>query len=374
MMKHKTNEPSRLGFGMMRLPCLAGDDGCIDKAAALEMVDLAYKNGVTYFDTAYPYHKGASELFTGEALERYPRESFYLADKLPAWALEKQGDPHRIFEEQLTKCRVSFFDYYLCHNVTEETFATFERFSSVQYLQEEKRAGRIGLLGFSFHDKPAFLKEVLDRYEWDFVQIQLNYIDWELQDAKNMYEMLRARGIPVIVMEPVRGGALAELNEDAAARLRAADAQASLASWALRFAASLPGVQTVLSGMSTLPQVSENLATLGANFCPLSKEENALLLETGRVFRESVTVPCTGCRYCMDCPSGVDIPAVFGAYNRYALSQNVPSARYAYSCVDEAHWAHNCVQCGICAPHCPQGIDIPARLAEADSTFAQVLK
>lgn len=369
----KTVKPSRLGFGMMRLPFLNGDDGQIDASAAQTLVDYAYENGVTYFDTAYPYHRGTSELFIGQALQKYPRESFYLADKLPSWALEAPGDPRRIFEEQLGKCRVDFFDYYLCHNVTAETFEKFERYEAVAYLQKEKRAGRIGRLGFSFHDKPDVLKRIVDAYEWDFVQLQLNYLDWELQDTRSMYELLRARSIPVIVMEPVRGGALATLTEETAARLTALEPHASIASWAVRFAASWPGVQTVLSGMSDMAQVEDNVATLLRGFRPLTESEKDLLIKTGHAFFSAVVVPCTGCRYCMDCPSGVDIPAVFRSANSYALGKNITAARAGYGAIEAAHRAHNCTGCGQCAPRCPQGIDIPARLAEAAETFAKIL-
>ena len=363
---------SLLGFGTMRLPIINGEDDNIDYAAAQEMIDLAYANGVNYYDTAYPYHKGASERFIGHALKKYPRESFFLADKMPSWALQSKEDVRRVFEEQLEKCQVDYFDYYLCHNVSAETLPKFEQYDVIAYLDEQKKAGRIRHLGFSFHDKPALLEQFAARYAWDFGQLQLNYLDWSMQDAKRQYEILTGRGIPVIVMEPVRGGVLATLSESSLTKLHRADPSVSAASWAMRFAASLPDVLTVLSGMSTLAQVRDNLATLG-HFTPITSEETELLFQIGEEFRQAVTAPCTGCRYCMDCPAGVDIPAVFHHYNGYMLSKSKLNLMNGYAALPAKTRADYCVACGQCAPHCPQGIDIPARMADIAAEMAPLL-
>lgn len=359
---------SLLGFGTMRLPTRE-PDGKIDTARAQEMIDYAYAHGVNYYDTAYPYHGGESERFIGAALQKYPRDSFFLADKMPPWHLRAPGDAQRIFEEQLGKCQVDYFDYYLCHNLTAELVKPFQQFDVISYLDGEKKAGRIRHLGFSFHDTPEVLERVVELYDWDFAQIQLNYLDWDRQNARRQYEILTEHGIPVIIMEPVRGGTLATLSGDSAALLREREPERSLASWAIRFAASLPNVMTVLSGMSTEEQVEDNIATM-SGFRPLTDEERELVFRAAELFCKNVTIPCTGCRYCMECPQGVDIPAIFAAYNEYAVDKSLNGLKRAYEQLGETKQIHRCVRCGQCAPHCPQGIEIPERLAEIDKIIS----
>lgn len=370
---------SLLGFGAMRLPRVNPDRQDIDAQKAEEMVDWAYRHGINYFDTAYPYHEGMSETFLGTALKKYPRESFYLADKMPGWLLQKDGDGQKIFEEQLQKCGVDYFDFYLCHSIskTENFVQQYEGTDTLDYLKSLRESGIIRRLGFSFHGTPEELLKMLERCDWDFVQIQLNYLDWEVQQAKEKYRILEERGIPCIVMEPIRGGNLCTLCDESVQMLRAVHPERSIASWAIRFAASLPNVLTVLSGMTTLEQVKDNIATM-EHFEPLTDDERRVLFEARDTFLRTGAVPCTGCRYCMDCPAGVDIPKVFWTYNRCATSMHLPvsfSSRHLsdenagiflkeYDSVPEKNRAEHCVACGKCMQHCPQGIRIPERMKE----------
>jgi predicted aldo/keto reductase-like oxidoreductase len=356
---------SLLGFGMMRLPLKSESARDIDCETAEDMVGRALDMGVNYFDTAWVYHERESENFAGYALSKYPRDKYCLATKMPVWLLESSGDLERIFTEQLKKCRVEYFDFYLLHNIGGEAYDMSLKYDVYEFLRKKKDDGYIINLGFSVHDSPAHLEKVLESREWDFVQIQLNYIDWDTLDAKSQYESLVRRGIPALIMEPVRGGALANLGEKAACILREADADASQASWAIRYAASLPGVMTVLSGMSNPEQLEDNLKTM-TDFRALSDEEREVLERAAAAYRASGTIPCTGCGYCMDCPVGVDIPRVFSAYNHYRTVRlsNETSAdivfRNTYTRVlSEPQKAHNCVSCEKCVEHCPQGIDIP---------------
>lgn len=361
---------SLLGFGCMRLPTLSEDAKDIDTVLAEAMVDHAYANGVNYFDTAYPYHKGASEPFIGKALSKYPRESFKLATKMPMWFLEKEGDAEQIFNKQLELCGVSYFDFYLAHSLNAERIELMERVKLYDYLRREKESGRIRHLGFSFHDNPQLLSDLTARYKWDFAQIQLNYFDWEVQNAKLAYDILTKNGLPVVVMEPVRGGALANLPETSRSVLAERDAVASPASWALRFAAGLPNVLTVLSGMSTMEQVRDNVDTM-SGFTPLSEDDAQVLRRALVEYKKTGAVPCTGCRYCMDCPAGVDIPGNFAVYSQYKLTGNKIMMDAQYRTLGEAGQACNCVDCGQCLPLCPQSINIPEELKKVVAAAAE---
>ncbi|MDR0765072.1 MAG: aldo/keto reductase [Synergistaceae bacterium] len=367
---------SLLGFGLMRLPLLAsGSARDIDYDAACRMVDRAIEHGVNYFDTAYIYHEQESENFAGHALSRHPRDSYNLATKMPIWLLKNPGDLERIFSEQLKKCRVDHFDFYLLHNIGGESYDAALKHGAYGFLREKKDAGYIGNLGFSIHDAPDALAKALTWGEWDFAQIQLNYIDWDAIESKRLYGILAEYDIPAVVMEPVRGGALANLPPAAADILKDFNPDASQASWAIRYAASLPGVLTVLSGMTWPEQLEDNLGTM-SDFRPLSDEERTVLERAGAAFLASGTIPCTGCRYCVDCPSGVEIPRIFAMYNQYMTQKSAgfPLAeivlRNTYRTLNDEERPRNCVSCGVCVQRCPQGIDIPKFMSEISNTLA----
>ncbi|MBQ4051065.1 MAG: aldo/keto reductase [Oscillospiraceae bacterium] len=352
---------SLLGLGMMRLPRLDPENDAIDYAKAQEIVDYAYEHGVNYFDTAYRYHGGDSELFAGVALKKYPRDSFYLATKMPMWMVNEPADVERIFKDQLERCQVEYFDFYLCHALGDDTFKKVQEMKAYDFLKKMKEEGKIRHLGFSFHDKPEVLQHIVDTYEWDFCQIQLNYLDWTLYHSKEQYEILEKAGIPVIIMEPVRGGFLANPGEEATAKFKAARPEESVASWAIRYAATLPGVMTVLSGMSNMEQVADNVKTM-TDFEPVDAADQTVIDDVVDNCLKKDFVPCTGCRYCMDCPFGVDIPKMFSIYNNYALTKNAARFVKAYNETAESERVHNCQKCGACSAVCPQHIDIPAEL------------
>ncbi len=359
-----------LGFGAMRLPTLA--DGTIDEAATAEMVACAMENGVSYFDTAYPYHNGESETVIGRVLSKYPRDSYYLATKYPGHQIVSTGyDPAEIFEEQLQKCGVEYFDFYLLHNVNLQSAATYldPRWNIIPYFKEQKRLGRIRHLGFSTHSQLKGLEEFLDAVgeDMEFCQIQLNYLDWTLQDAKGKYELLQKRNIPVWVMEPVRGGKLAALDAASEKTLKALRPDESVAAWGFRFLQGLPALRMVLSGMSNLDQMKDNIKTF-SEAKPLSKAETKVLMEIAETMKGSI--PCTGCRYCCDgCPMELDIPGLLGTFNELKVSPSVNSAmRIEFSPEDKRPTA--CIGCGQCVQICPQNIDIPTEL----KNLAEVVK
>lgn len=360
---------SLLGFGCMRLPIKNQTE--IDTAQVQEMVDYAIAHGVNYFDTAWPYHEGKSENVIGEALKKYPRESFYLADKFPTWELGPEDNVGRIFNEQLKKCGVEYFDFYLVHCLTVQNYALCERYGLYEALKKKQAEGKIRHLGFSFHDNTDLLQKIVDEHAWDFAQIQLNYLDWDVMNAKRQYEILTEKNIPVIIMEPVRGGALATLNDASIAIFKEANPDASPASWALRYAASLPQVLTVLSGMSAFEQVKDNVDTF-TDFKPLSDKEKEVIQKALVAYRSSGTIPCTGCRYCIDCPKGVNIASVFELYNQYKVTSNALLFTIYYATLKEQEQAHNCISCGFCTKHCPQQLDIPKLLEQVNTEYRKL--
>lgn len=355
---------SLLGFGAMRLPCLA--DGSIDEAQVAEMTRMAIEAGVNYFDTAYPYHGGQSERVMGRVLSHYSRESYYLATKYPGHQIISTGyNPAEVFEEQLQKCGVDYFDFYLLHNVNEKSMEVYmdPRWGIVDYFKEQKRLGRIRHLGFSSHAQVEGLEKFLDYCgaDMEFCQIQLNYMDWTLQKAKEKYELLTARGIPVWVMEPVRGGKLAALGQEDAARLKALRPEASDASWGFRFLQGLPNVKMILSGMSNKEQMADNLATF-ARREPLNQSETETLFAIARGMMD--LVPCTACRYCCEgCPQGLDIPSLLSVYNEIRVTPSV-NAAMRIEFLPEEKKPSACIGCGKCARSCPQNIDIPKELKD----------
>ena len=349
---------SRLGMGNMRLPTKGERNGPIDEEKAQEIIDYLMASGVNYYDTAYMYHGGKSELFVGKALKKYPRDSYFLADKMPSYPLKEGKTPQEIFEEQLQKCGVDHFDFYLLHNLCEDSVPVFTdpEKGVIPYLLEQKKAGRIRHFGFSSHAKPETLKKFLDQYDFfEFVQLQLNYLDWEMQDAKQQYEIVTNYGVPVWVMEPCRGGRLASLTPEADALLKDCQPERTIASWAFRYVMSLPNVGVVLSGMTQMDQAENNVATFseGKN---LTEEEQTVLHRALEQFRSQVIVPCTACHYCDGCPMELDIPEILRLYNRYALNK---SPMIHMDMAELAHQPEECIACGACQSKCPQNIAIP---------------
>ena len=361
---------SSLGFGCMRF---AKDPatGEIDQAKVNAMFDAAIAAGVNYFDTAYPYLDGKSELAMAEALSKYSRESYYLADKFPGHSLPGKIDNKGLFEVSLKKCRTEYFDFYLCHNVNEWSTKTYERedYHIVPDLYELKKEGKIRYLGFSFHGGLDLLEHWLDKYEgiFDFVQIQCNYLDWTLQDAKAKYEMITERGLGVWVMEPCRGGKLAKLPEAASAKLQALCPGASDASFAFRFVQGLPNVKVILSGMNEVFQVEDNLKTF-AEYQPLSQAEYETLQEIAESLKAGV--PCTGCRYCCaGCPMELNIPFLLECYNSIKVERAF-SVLMRLDGLEADKLPSACIGCGQCQHACPQGIDVPAALAELSDLYS----
>lgn len=353
-----------LGFGLMRLPRVSPDKPEIDYTIGKQMVDRAMKAGLNYFDTAYFYHNGLSEKFVGDVISaNYPRESFYLASKMPPTAKTEEDLP-RIFNEQLAKCKTDYFDFYLMHNMNDESWANAKNVKMYEFLLKMKQEGKIRRLGFSFHSTPELLQEIVDAHPngYDFAQIQLNYFDWEMYKSKQQYEILTKAGIPVVVMEPLRGGNLASLNPEATKILKGAKPNSSNAEWAFRFVGSLPNVLVILSGM-TLPEHLENNIATFAPFSPLSDKEREVLDQALAAYRKSMAIPCTACQYCLPCPFGVQIPNLFASYNQYKVSGNKWALSLTYKEMGKGN-ASSCVACGLCKTKCPQHLDIPELLKE----------
>ena len=362
---------SLLGFGAMRLPTL--DNGAIDEALVEKMVAYAMEHGVNYFDTAVPYHSGMSEIVMGRVLGKYPRDSYRLADKYPGHQIAGSYDPAATFEEQLKKCDVEYFDYYLLHNVYEKSIETYldPRWGILDYFIEQKRLGRIRHLGFSTHGRLELIRRFLDLYgeHMEFCQIQLNYLDWTLQDAKAKYELLESRGIPVWVMEPVRGGKLAKLEESREAELKRLRPEESVPAWCFRFLQRLPNVKMILSGMSNMDHVVDNIRTFEA-FKPLNDRELAVVMDIAEALKNCV--PCTTCRYCTDgCPMGLDIPTLIAILNDLRFAPVTNTAMMLEFAPEEKR-PSACIACGKCARICPQGIDIPGVLAELTELLKKV--
>lgn len=367
---------SAYAMGCMRLPVIDGDDAKIDESAAAEMVDYALAHGVNYFDTAWGYHAGTSELVIGRALAKHPRDSFNLADKFPGYDVSNFGKTPEIFEKQLEKCQVDHFDFYLAHNVCElniEQYLDDSTYGTISYLLEQKKAGRIRHLGFSIHGGMDVFERFLDAYgeHMEFCQVQLNYLDWEFQDAKGKVELLAKHGIPVWVMEPVRGGQLVNrLPESAREKLAAVNPDEAPVSWALRWLLSRPEVVTILSGASSLDQMKENIAVFD-EAKPLTDEEQAAVSAAAAEITHGNVLPCTACRYCTShCPLELDIPRLLELYNEHKVTGGGFIAPMAIGVMPEDKRPQACIGCGSCAAVCPQQIDIPAALAD----FADMLK
>lgn len=368
--RFKNIEISRLGLGNMRLPCKTPikreANPLIDYNKAQELVDMAYENGVNYFDTAYMYHAGKSEKFIGQALKKYPRESYYLADKLPIWMCKRPADMQKIFDKQLQRTGIDCFDFYLLHSLDKGNFEKCEKYGAYDFLLEKQKQGLIKNIGFSFHGTIDDLKTIVATHHWDFAQIQMNYLDWKNQDAKTQYEILTEAGIPVIVMEPVRGGKLADVPKRVEELFKNNAPDKSIASWAIRFCATHDNVLTILSGMNAKEQMLDNLQSL-TDFVPMTDVELKICQNAASIINESEIIPCTGCDYCADCPKSVKISTIFDVYNKLKTGEyTAEQAKEKYAQIDVNHT--QCVACGKCKEHCPQSIDIPKMLSETISS------
>ena len=354
---------SALGFGAMRLPVLDGKDGAIDEEAALQMVDTAMNGGINYYDTAWGYHNGNSEIVLGKALARYPRDSFCLATKFPGFDASNWGRVEEIFNKQLEKLQVDYFDFYLFHNVCEmniDAYLDDEKYGIFSYLMEQKRNGRIRHLGFSCHGAIDVLTRFLEAYgkDLEFCQLQLNYLDWTLQGGREKVELLNSWNIPVWVMEPLRGGKLATIPAEYEAELKALRPDEEIPAWAFRFLQSVPSVTMILSGMSNMEQLEKNLKTFEEDK-PLSESERAALLEIARKMLSVGTVPCTACHYCVShCPQELDIPKLLSLYNDVAYSGGGFVAFMAIGALPDDKKPSACLQCRSCEAVCPQQIKI----------------
>ncbi len=363
---------SALGMGCMRLPLC--DDGTVDINAVREMVNYAMKNGVNYYDTAWGYHNGNSETVMGEVLAEYPRESFYLATKFPGYDLSNMGKVEEIFEKQLKKCGVEYFDFYLIHNVCELNIDAYldRKYGTFEYLMKQKENGRIRHLGFSVHGTLDTMKRFLDAYgkNMEFCQIQLNWLDWKMQNAKAKVKLLNEMNIPIWVMEPVRGGKLAAIAPKYEAELKAARPEASTVEWAFRFLQSIPTVAVTLSGMSDMQQLKQNIETFKCEL-PLTEAETGTLFKIADAMTSKSSLPCTACRYCTShCPMKLDIPAIIELYNEHRFSGGGFLAPMAIGALPDEKKPSACLGCRACEAVCPQNIEISKMMSD----FAEMLK
>ena len=364
--KFQNIELSALGLGCMRLPVIDGDDSKPDAAAVEEMVAYAMRNGINYYDTAWGYHSGNSETVMGSALAKYPRESFYLASKFPGYDLSNMDKVEEIFEKQLEKCQVDYFDFYLFHNVCEMNINQYldPQYGIFDYLVAQKKNGRIKHLGFSAHGSYEVIERFLKAYgsEMEFCQLQVNYIDWEFQNAVKKAELIKSYGLPLFVMEPVRGGKLAKLDAHYEAKLKEMRPDESIVAWAFRFLQSIDAA-VVLSGMSSFEQLKQNIEIYSEKK-PLTDSEMKTLLGMARDMVNPKTVPCTACRYCTShCPMELDIPFLLGLYNEHFYSDGGFIAPMALMSLSEDKQPSACIGCGSCEAVCPQQIKIPEALA-----------
>lgn len=354
--------PSMLGFGCMRFP--TGQDGKIDEVKAERMLDRAIAAGVTYIDTAYPYHNGESEPFVGKVLKKYDRDSFYLATKLPVWLVHSVEDAERIFSEQLERLQTDHIDFYLLHAMNRGRYEELVEQGVVEWAEQKKAEGKIRFLGFSFHDNYEAFEAIITSKPWDFCQIQFNYMDTEIQAGIRGYELAEKLGVPMVIMEPIKGGSLTTFADDINAMFRAERPDASMASWALRYVGTFPNVKVILSGMSEEDQVEDNLKTF-EKFEPLSEKEQQVVTEVVKAVNARVKNGCTGCRYCMPCPFGVDIPGNFHIWNEHAMYDNDGSAKWNYfHQMKPENRADQCKKCGACEKVCPQALSIRDNLAQ----------
>lgn len=372
--KFKNKELSALGMGAMRLPVIDGDDNKVDAPKVEEMLSYAMEKGINYYDTAWGYHGGNSETVMGEALSRYPRESFYLADKFPGYDLSNMDKVEEIFEKQLEKCQVEYFDFYLFHNVCEMNIDEYlnEDHGIMEYLWKQKENGRIKHLGFSVHGSFDVARRFLEKYgdRMEFCQIQLNYLDLTFQHADEKLKLLEEYGIPVWVMEPLRGGRLANLTDDQISRLKALRPDESAVGWAFRFLQSVPQAVVTLSGMSSFDQMKDNIAIFEKD-APLNDDEKGALQDIVDDMLKEKVLPCTACHYCTShCPQGLDIPELLKLYNEHAFTGGGFIAPMALSAIPDEKKPSACIGCRSCEAVCPQQI----KISEAMADFSEKLK
>ncbi len=372
--EYQNKKLSALGLGCMRLPVLDGDFNKIDVDAVKEMVAYAFEKGINYFDTAWAYHGCNSEPVMGEVLSQYPRESFYLASKFPGYDSNSLNKVADIFERQLKKCQVEYFDFYMFHNVCEANIDNYlnPEYGIYDYLIEQKKNGRIRHLGFSTHGALPTMKRFLDAYgkDMEFCQIQLNWLDWKMQNAKAKVELLNEWNIPIWVMEPVRGGKLVSVEPEYEAQLKEARPEATVVEWAFRFLQSVPNVVVTLSGMSNMTQLKENIATYETSK-PLDEKETQLLFDIANAMTAKNTLPCTSCRYCTDhCPMELDIPNLIELYNDYIYSGGGFLAPMVVGALPDDKKPSACIGCRGCEEVCPQNI----KISEMMSDFSERLK
>ncbi len=360
--KFQNIQLSGLGLGMMRLPVLDGNDGAVDETAAAELIDFAYRSGINYFDTAWGYHNGNSELVAGRYLSRYPRESYYLASKFPGYDLSNMGKVEEIFEKQLEKCQTRYFDFYLFHNVYEGNVDAYldPKYGILEYLLKQKENGRIRHLGFSAHGSAEVIRRFLEAYgrHMEFCQLQINYMDWHFQNAQEKAAILQKAGIPIWVMEPLRGGKLAKASKELSAALQSMRPAETVPGWAFRFLQSIPSVTMVLSGMSNIEQLKANIATYETDE-PLSREEFDALVKLVDEETRKGGLPCTSCHYCTShCPRELPIPELIALYNEHKVTGGGFIAPMAVSSMKQEERPSNCIGCRSCEQVCPQQIKI----------------
>ena len=365
-------ETSLLGFGAMRLAI--NSDGSIDRATSKEMIDKAVAGGVNYFDTAYVYHSQQSEIFLGEALvSHYPRDSFYLATKLPTFRVKKPEEMQEMLDESLRRLKTDYIDFYLMHSMDWSAWEKMKSFGVVKLIENAKQKGKIRRIGFSSHASPEDFQKIIDDYPyWEFTQIQVNYADWDMKPGiRDCYEIAEKAGIPVAIMEPVRGGGLANPDAPAVKKIREMlKPGVTPASVALRWAAERKAAYVILSGMSAVAHVEENLRTFSP-IEPLGDEERSAINETLKVMKSFPAIPCTACGYCLDgCPMEIPIDDLFDSYNSYLYYENTRHFLMFYP--DEGNRPSDCTECGACASACPQGIDVPAELKRVDALHKNV--
>lgn len=367
--KYKDIEVPLLALGCMRLP-MTGDE--VDQQELDRMVEYCMQHGANYFDTAYMYVDEKSEIAIGKSLKKYKRDDFMLADKSPIYKMKTREDVRKIFEEQLEKCQVDYFDFYMAHNINQNTYDTYKNVEMYDELVKLKKEGKIKYLGFSFHGTPEILKEVVADKKWDFAQLQINYLDWDVVKAHEQYDIVQAKGIPVTVMEPLRGGGLVNLSDKALAKLKETYPDTTPAAFGLRWAASRDNVVTVLSGMSNLQQVKENIQTF-IDYKDMDANEEKTADEIAKIIQSQGEINCTACKYCLEvCPRGINIPAIFALYNQLKTTDNKMLFKIYYESLADNEKADKCIDCNLCNKNCPQALDIPKLLSKINDEYNKV--